>query len=566
MNPATALATIVVDELIRCGTREAVLAPGSRSTPLAFALYDADRAGRLRLHVRIDERSAAFLALGLAKTDARPVPVVCTSGSAAANLHPAVIEASETGVPLLALTADRPPELRHTGANQTIDQLKLYGDAVRWFCEVGVPEARVGAVAYWRSTVCRAAACATGTDPGPVQLNLAFREPLIPGGDVDWPESPDGRPGGQAWTRYPEPATGPPDLPEVRRGVLVVGDSTVDPAPFTAHARAHGWPVLAEPSGNARRGANAISTYHHLLAVEEFAVAHRPDTIVTLGRPGLSKPLLRYLPTAAQHLVVAAGPRRPDPTRTATESREYARPFVDGPLDPPDGGPEGAWLAGWRRADRAARAALDAVLDADDRPDEPRLARDLARSVPEGSILVAGSSMPVRDLDQAMAPRTGLRVLANRGTSGIDGMVSTAVGAALAHQASGGGPGYALLGDLTVLHDQNGLILGPDEPRPDLTFVVVNNDGGGIFSGLPQAGLPGPFERLFGAPHRVDLAAVAASTGTSYRRLDDLAELPDALKGDGLRMIEVCTDRAQAAERRACIARAVTDAVRALRD
>ena len=233
VNPATAFGVTFSDELIRCGLREVVLAPGSRSTPLAMAFYQAARQQRARLHVRIDERSASFTALGLAKASRRPVAVLCTSGTAAANFHPAVIEADESGVPLIVLTADRPPELRGIGANQAIDQIKLYGAAVRWFCEAGLPEARPGAARYWRSLACQAWAHAAGRVgglPGPVHLNLPFREPLVPGGDEEWPESLDGRPGGQPWTRFPDQDAPHDvlDLPWTERGVVVCGDGDYD--------------------------------------------------------------------------------------------------------------------------------------------------------------------------------------------------------------------------------------------------------------------------------------------------------------------------------------------------
>ncbi|GAA5064001.1 2-succinyl-5-enolpyruvyl-6-hydroxy-3-cyclohexene-1-carboxylate synthase [Thermocatellispora tengchongensis] len=529
MNPATALATVLVDELVRCGLGDVVLAPGSRSAPLALA---AHAESRLRLHVRIDERSAAFLALGLARRSERPVALVCTSGTAAANFHPAVVEAHESGVPLLVLTADRPPELRGTGANQTIDQVKMYGAAVRWFAEVGVPEDRPGQVAYWRSLACRAYQRALGpADPGPVHLNLAFREPLVPDGDDGWCEPLDGDAGG-AWVRA---RVAPPPvslhIPPTRRGVLVVGDGAANVRRYVAAAGMAGWPVISEPQGGGRYGDHAISAYHFLLGTPEFADAHRPDVVVTLGRPGLSRPLLSWLKRAEEHIVVAPDLTRwPDPTRSATQVAQAVEiPVASG---------EDSWLHSWRRADMAARAAIDEVLDGSGLS-EPRLARDLADVLPNGSLLFCGSSMPIRDLDQAMRPRRGLRLLANRGASGIDGSVSTAMGAALAHN----GPAYALLGDLAFLHDQNGLIAGPREPRADLCLVVVNNDGGGIFSLLPQAALREPFERVFGTPHGVDLAYVAAATGTPYTQVTEPQQLSKALRGEGPRIVEARTER-----------------------
>lgn len=530
MNPATALATVLIDELVRCGLSEVVLAPGSRSTPLALAAH-AD--SRIRLHVRVDERSAAYLALGLARRSEKPVALICSSGTATANFYPAVIEASESGVPLLVLTADRPPELRGTGANQTIDQLKLYGDAVRWYSEVGVPEERPGQVAYWRSLASRAWHRASGpADPGPVHLNLPFREPLVPDGDTTWTESLEGEAGGGPWVRL---RVAPPSvalhLPPTRRGVLVVGDGAANVRRYVAAAGMAGWPVLSEPHGNGRYGDHAVSTYDFLLGSPEFAEAHRPDVVVTLGRPGLSRPLLSWLRRADEHIVVATDLTRwPDPTRSATQVAQA--------VEIPVAAGDDEWLGSWRRADQAVRAAIDGVLDASGLS-EPWLARELAETLPNGSLLFTASSMPIRDLDTVMRPRRGLRVLASRGASGIDGLVSTAMGAALAHN----GPSYALLGDLSFLHDQNGLLLGPREPRPDLGIVVVNNNGGGIFSLLPQAALREPFERIFGTPHGVDLGYVAAATGTPYTLLGDPSELSKAVRGEGLRIVEVRTER-----------------------
>ncbi|MEU0569192.1 2-succinyl-5-enolpyruvyl-6-hydroxy-3-cyclohexene-1-carboxylic-acid synthase [Nonomuraea sp. NPDC005983] len=529
MNPATALATVLVDELVRCGLTDVVISPGSRSAPLALAVHAESR---VRMHVRIDERSASYLAVGLAKRSERPVALICSSGTATANFHPAVVEASESGVPLLVLTADRPPELRGTGANQTIDQMAIYGSAARWFAEVGVPEDRPGQVAYWRSLACRAYQRAAGLDgPGPVHLNLAFREPLIPDGDTSWCESLDGDANGP-WVRT---RVAPPPIalhiPPTRRGVLVVGDGASNVRRYIAAAGMAGWPVLSEPNGGGRYGDHAISTYHYLLGTPEFADAYRPDVVVTLGRPGLSRPLLSWLRRAEEHIVVSTDLARwPDPTRSATQVAQAVEiPVASG---------DDSWLHAWRQADQAARAALDAVLDASG-TSEPRLARDLVDALPNGALLFCGSSMPIRDLDQAMRPRRGIRLLANRGASGIDGLVSTAMGAALAHN----GPSYALLGDLSFLHDQNGLILGPREPRPDLCLVVVNNDGGGIFSLLPQAGLRDPFERVFGTPHGVDLGYAVAATGTPYALVEDLSDLPKSMRGEGPRVVEVRTDR-----------------------
>ena len=603
MNPATAFASVLVDELARCGLREAVLAPGSRSAPLAMALWEraqhppgdapgeagdeAAEAGGIRLHVRIDERSAAFLALGLAKASGRPVAVLCTSGSAAAHFHAAVIEADESGVPLIVLTADRPPELRGTGANQTIDQLKLYGAAVRWFCEAGVPEERSGQVAYWRSLACRAWACASGAlggFPGPVHVNVPLREPLVPdpapaGGSpgaagAGWPEPLDGRPDGAPWTAF---AAAPPagmmiparDVPWTERGVLVCGDGGYDAAPLLRLAADAGWPVLAEPSSGARRGPNALTAYQYLLDAPEFLAGHRPDLIVSAGRPGLSRGQAAFLGgpagdrrpaaggaavggpeagPAARHVVVAQGPGRwADPARSATEVAASVRLV----RAPEPGAWPGAWLSSWLAADAAARRAADAVLGADGVLTEPRLARDLAAALPSGSLLWVASSLPVRDLDHHQAPRSGLRVLATRGVSGIDGLVSAAIGAALAHQRAGGGPAAALLGDLALLHDAPGLFLGPDEPRPDLAIVVINNDGGGIFSALEQAAFPGPFERVFGTPHHARLGHLAAAAGIPHSLLAQAAELPAALRGGGLRIIEVAADRAAGAVLRA---------------
>ncbi len=574
MNPSTAFATVLADELARCGLREAVVAPGSRSAPLAMALWALEQAGRIRLHVRIDERSAAFTALGLAKASRRPVAVLCTSGTAAANFHPAVIEADESAVPLLVLTADRPPELRGAGASQTVDQVKLYGSAVRWYADAGVPERRPGAAGYWRSLACRAwagAAGALGALPGPVHLNLPLRDPLVPdpdGGDADdgWPEPLDGRPGGRPWTRVSEarPHPEPLELPWAERGVVVCGDGDYDAAALVELAQRAGWPVLAEPSSGARRGPNALAGYQYLLASAAFTAAHRPQVVLSAGRPGLSRPQSALLGLAragtppVRHVVVGAGPGMwADPQRAATDAAASVR------LTGVPGRVPGGWLAGWQRAGAAAGDAAARVLD-DSRAaaggglPEPEVARELIAALPGNALLWCGNSLSVRDLDLLPPPRPDVRVLASRGASGIDGTFSTAAGAALAHAAQyPGAVAFALIGDLSLLHDAPGLAIGPAEPRPDLCVVVVNNDGGGIFEGLEPARFKdgGPFERVFGTPHGASVERLAAAFGVPYalaERPGDLAKAAaPVLAGTGPRIIEVRTGRAASADLRA---------------
>ena len=551
MTPAPLLAAVLVDELARAGVTDACLSPGSRSAPLAVALFDDDR---IRLHVRHDERSAAFLAIGLARATHRPVPVVCTSGSAVANLHPAVVEADAARVPLLLLTADRPPELRGTGANQTIDQIKIFGSAVRWFCEVGAPDQPQ--VQYWRSVASRACSesrGAVGGPAGPVHLNLAFREPLVPAAGEVVDGAIESRPDGGGWTVAADAARTPAPsdvawltehIQATERGLLVVGDTDTDPRPLRRLAEAAGWPVLAEPQSGVRAGPSAITTYDHLLRDAPFAAAHDPDLVVIVGKLGLSKALLSWLsPDIAQVLIDRDGAWT-DPNRTvrriiAADPAAMAAAVVDDLLERP----VSRWLASWRDAERTATAALDQVLDGDPGLSEPRVARDLAALLPGGAALVVASSMPVRDLALFMRPREGLRVLANRGASGIDGFVSTALGVA----AGSDGPTFALAGDLSVLHDQNGFLPGPTS-RPDLVMVVLNNDGGGIFSFLPQAQLPAGYETLFGTPHGIDFARLAQLHGLGHRRVDRAEAFPDAVLGagaeGGIQLVEIRTARA----------------------
>jgi 2-succinyl-5-enolpyruvyl-6-hydroxy-3-cyclohexene-1-carboxylate synthase len=588
VNPSTAFGSVLADELARCGLREVVIAPGSRSTPLAIAFWELERAGRVRLHVRIDERSAAFTALGLAKVSRRPVAVLCTSGTAAANFHPAVIEASESAVPLLVLTADRPPELRGTGASQTVDQVKLYGGAVRWYAESGVPERRAGLAGYWRSLAGRAwahAAGALGTLPGPVHLNLPFRDPLVPDADQpggpeaepDWPDSLEGRAGGAPWTAVDAAAVAPAplEIPWTERGLLVCGDGDYDAAALVALAERAGWPVLAEPSSGARRGPNALVGYQYLLASPAFMAAARPQVIVSAGRPGLTRPQSALLglaraaglagAPAVRHVVVASGPGLwADPQRAATDAA--AAITISGlPAVPP-----ARWLQAWRHADAAAAAAARTVLgawrDGTFALTEPEIASELAAALPENALLWCGNSLSVRDIDLLLPVRTDTRVTASRGASGIDGTASTAIGAALAHaRQHPGAVAFALIGDLSLLHDAPGLALGQAEPRPDLCLVVVNNDGGGIFAGLEPARFSGPFERVFATPHGASVEHLAAAFGIPYtlaERPGDIAKAAAAtVPGSGLRVVEARTGQAANAELRAAMRAAAVRAV-----
>lgn len=553
MNPSTALATVLVDELVRNQVTDVVLAPGSRNAPLSIALHAADTAGRLRLHVRIDERTAAFLALGLARHSGRPTPVVTTSGTATVNLHPAVVEAHHSGIPLVAITANRPAELQGVGANQTIDQADLFGRSVRAAVTMPAGETRVGQHAGWRATVCRLLAVARGDltgDPGPVQLDVAFREPLLPDGVDDWPEPLAGRPHGQPWvelhgSRTPPDQHGRPGDPSlVARTLVLLGSA--QPATATAAAALadrHGWPLVTEPVTLAGYAPPTVEAGGLLLGAREWVDTHRPDRVLLVGRATLSRATNALLSRSdVEVVVVGEDDRWPDAPRTARHVVDpgwLRRAAHRDPVGDP------AFRQDWQKAGAAVRAAVDALLD-----DEPTLtgqlvAREVFTALPDDALLVLGSSNAVRDVVTGAPVRSGIRLLANRGAAGIDGTVSTAVGAALDANRTHG-PAYALMGDLTFLHDSTGLVIGPHEPRPDLTIVVNNDDGGGIFSVLEQ-GAPGhaaAFERVFGTPHGTDLAALCAATGTPYTLAGSVAELRTALAPQpGLRVVEVRSNR-----------------------
>ncbi|WP_238993451.1 2-succinyl-5-enolpyruvyl-6-hydroxy-3-cyclohexene-1-carboxylic-acid synthase [Nocardioides caldifontis] len=531
-NAATALATTVVDELVRGGVAHVVLSPGSRSAALAFAVHDAAAAGRLTLHTRIDERTAGFLALGIARTSRRPVAVVTTSGTAVANLHPAVLEASHAGVPIVLVTADRPASLRGTGANQTTDQVKLFGGAVRAFADVpaGAPGVREEPqLRGWRGLVARALAAATAVGSrGPVHLNLQFDGPLVPDVTDGWSTPVAGRPDDRPWTATPEAAAadGWEGLVDDSRTVVVAGDDAGPPARVLAEVG--GWPLLAEPTSGSRTGTHAIRTYRLLLGTD---LADRVDRVVVCGHPTLSRPVTRLLSRADVEVVAAVAPGAA--SRGWTDPGHAVSRVVE--LAPPSEPAERRvtpWFEEWRERDAEVGGRLDALLDGWAPLTPHHVAGAVARALPAGGLLHVGASNPVRDLD-LMVPRYDVgdrrMVVANRGLAGIDGTVSSAVGAALGRPYST--RSLALLGDVTFVHDTTGLVLGPEEQRPPLTLVVVNDDGGSIFAVLEQGAdaHAASFDRLFGTPHGVDLAALCAATGTPHTRVTDRDALDQVL-------------------------------------
>ncbi|MBK7722574.1 MAG: 2-succinyl-5-enolpyruvyl-6-hydroxy-3-cyclohexene-1-carboxylic-acid synthase [Austwickia sp.] len=566
---AVCLASVLVDELVRCGVTDAVLSPGSRSAPLAYALAAAEEEGRLRLHVRVDERVAAFVALGLAKATGRVVPVVTTSGTAVANLHPAVLEADAAGVPLLVLSADRPPELRGTGANQTADQVKLFGAAVRWWHELGTPEGGrplETQAAAWRTAVDRAVSAALGFSgrPGPVHLNVPLREPLAP--DPAATPVPAGRPGGAPWTELRIPSApvgsvvdsvaGSVALGEEPRTLVVLGDltgvggkSTLGAGLTQAYRTVFGWaaqagyPVLAEPFGPRDvSGPGALPHGPLLAAVPDLIADLAPRRIVLAGRLTLSRPVAALLRRPDTEIVVAGGGGRwADPSHVAHRVVDLMG-LVAGAGDPPEG--ESEWSAAWRRAGEGVHAAVAPAL-ARDFPAGPAVAAAVLDALPQGARLFLGASAAPRDVEVARDV-DGVDVWASRGLAGIDGCLSTAVGMAL---AAPGVPTYALVGDLTFLHDGNALMIGPGEAVPDLTVVVVNDDGGSIFGTLEYGdparlaydGARGVMRRVFTTPTGTDLAARCAAHGASHTSVASAQALAEVLAWPptGVRVVEV---------------------------
>ena len=550
-DATTAFARTLVDEWTRHGITDAVLAPGSRSAPLALALAADDR---IRLHVHLDERSAAFYALGLARATGVPAPLLCTSGTAAANFLPAVLEAHHSRVPMIVCTADRPPELRDAGAGQTIDQVKLYGDAVRWFHEANVPTDREGVGAEWRALASRSVAAATGRPAGPVHLNLPFREPLVPTGEelVDATGRSDDRPWTASAPGVRAPSVGMLDalahlVADRPKGLIVAGwGAGVLPGTLLRFAEVAGWPVLADPLSNGRVP-GTISTYDPLLRDAAFRDAHRPDVVFRVGGPTTNKPLTQWLDASIDQILVDPDGVWLDPQHVVSGRMDADAELLFGALaDAIDVMVDAEWVGSWSRADAAARAVIDALIEQWDEPFEGRIARDVVAALPRDSAFVVASSMPGRDVESFAFPRGDVTFHANRGVNGIDGFTSTVLGIAAAHASEDAGATVALTGDLCFLHDSNGL-LGAARRGIDATFVVVDNDGGGIFSFLPQADLPEDFETVFGTPQGVDLAALCALHDVPVTHVTAAHEVgpavTDAVDVGGVRVVLVRTDR-----------------------
>lgn len=587
MNEAQTLdlfVTAFVDELARSGVRDVCLAPGSRSTPLAVACA-ADR--RLKTWMHIDERAAAFFALGMAKASGRPVALVCTSGTAAAEFLPAVAEALHGRAPLLVLTADRPHELRDAGAPQTLDQVRLYGVHVKWFFDFPPPEASPEALALARSAAGRAAAVAAASPPGPVHLNFPFREPLVPqaADEAGFESVPPytGRPGGRPYVRHLQGRRMLPredleilaeELAAAERGLIVCGPQD-DPGlaeAVSALAGLLGWPVVADALSQLRCGphdrSRLIAAHDAILRAPAAQRRLQPDFILQFGAPPTSKALQAYLAGApCRRALVDGGDGWRDPARTATdmlhvEPAAFCRELAE-VLGPGAKGEVNRWSALWRRLDDAAARALFDGACALDELFEGRVFLELGKLLPPDALLFAGNSMPVRDLDSFLLPRPQpLRLMANRGVNGIDGVTSTALGAAAAVE----GPVALATGDLSFYHDLNGL-LAAHRHGLDLTVVLIDNDGGGIFSFLPQAERVEAFEELFGTPLGIDLAAAAAPFGGQTATISDWEEFKaavgEALAAGGLRIVRVPTDRRRNAEMHQALWKAAARAVEA---
>ncbi len=486
MSEATTLARVIVRQIIESGITDAVLSPGSRNSPLSIAFYQAEKRGLIKLHVKIDERGAGFFALGLAKASGRPVPVICTSGTAVANYHPAVLEASHTNAPLLLLTADRPARLRRTGANQTTEQARIFGKAVRYFADIS-------GAAYPMELPFNS------LQSGPVHLNIQFDEPLVGDSDETWldkitknaPKGFDRKSPGTFHTKS-------------TRGLLIIGHDRAGLSQESVldFAATLGWPVIAEDPLSFK---DAISHASVFLTSTKIRSEINPDTVVLIGRTTLSRSVNALIAGARKTIVIDPRMATVDQDRRA-DQKFLALPKIEVPAADPD------WVATWKKlGERAAKVVAELNTWS-----EEICARELARSLPSGSTLFVASSRPIRDLEGFAPPRDGVQVFANRGLAGIDGNISTALGIASAAEQT-----LAVLGDLAFLHDVSALT---HVGNANLRIFVIDNDGGGIFSTLPQAGIDG-FEKIFGTPHGRDIAAIASAFGVATTTVTNTANL-----------------------------------------
>lgn len=537
---ATFCATLV-DQWLSCGVRHAVISPGSRSTPMALALA---KRNELELHVFHDERSAAFAALGIAKASGVPAILLCTSGTAAVEFHAAVVEAHHAEIPILVCTADRPPELQNVGAPQTIDQTNLYGVAVRLFHNAAVADDLEQN--NWRKLARTLFAASLGVVPGPVHLNLQFREPLVAEPN-DLPlqsansDEVIANKVNQISARQLKKIL---DYIAGKNGVIIAGTDSYDPQIVLSLGAALGWPVFADPRSGARLPESkvVIAAMDSILRNQQFAESHKPEVILRLGAPLVSKVVNAWLASCqVPQVVLTTTPTLIDPDRITSmhlsgDVGEICNLIIDGSPN----AVASSWLGVWSDAEDKAQRAINETLSNEQFLSEPVVARAIYGLLPEGSNLFVSSSMPIRDLEWFAAPRTGLKVLANRGVNGIDGVVSTAIGVALATKATTA----LLIGDIALLHDTNGL-LNLGNRKIDLRIIVLDNRGGGIFSFLPQASAlaTDTFEKVFGTPHDVDIEMLAKSHRIESETVENLDQLTEAIVQRGPYLIRVVTDR-----------------------
>ncbi len=580
-----------IDELARSAVRHACICPGSRSTPLAMLFAEwAKTSPGFKLWMHLDERSAAFFALGLAKALRQPVVLLCTSGTAAANFLPAVVEAHYARVPLIVLTADRPAELRDVGAPQTIDQLRMYSRYARWFAEVALPESTPEMLRYIRTIAGRAVAESLAGPAGPVHLNFPLREPLVPLPADE--QLPDGaRPGYMPYTavtsglRHPDESLISrlvAELAALERGLIVCGpqDDPTFPDAVARLSASLGYPILADPLSQVRCGPHdrrhVISAYDAFLRDPTIVEWTAPQVVLRFGAVPTSKPLVQYLSkyAGARQILIDGENTWRDPALIISEGiNADARLFCEvlthtiGALSRRDVGSQ-TWLGNWLALEQGAYSALEQQLASFDDLFEGGVFAELARLLPDGTTLYASSSMPVRDLDTFFAGNgRRLRFLANRGANGIDGVVSSALGASVVSE--NGNPLVLVIGDLAFYHDMNGL-LAAKLHHLNATIVLINNDGGGIFSFLPQAAYPEHFEQLFGTPHGLDFRQAAALYDANYTRATNWDAFRQAVAhgvhGRGLHIIEVQTNRERNVQQHRAMWKAVSTALAGITD